>query len=198
MASAVRSSRIGLAGRSQKSPPAFELLESKLRPPHERTGTVSRAKLIGLLESARETPIVVVAAGPGWGKTTLLAQWASVSERPFAWLSIDESDNDPIVLLTYLAVALDRVSPLDRSVFDALGHPACRSRRRSSRVWARLLRRWTSRSSSSWTTCTCSRAGQCRDAVAALARHVPGGLAAGALRARRAGAAAGSASRPRA
>ena len=38
----------------------------------------------------------------------------------FAWVSVDEKDNDPIVLLTYVAVALDRVSPLDPSVFDAL------------------------------------------------------------------------------
>ena len=123
MANNLRSSRTGRAGGSQTAAPAFDLLESKLRPPHERTGTVSRARLIGQLESARETPIAVVSAGPGWGKTTLLAQWASVSQRPFAWLSLDEGDNDPIVLLTYLAVALDRASPLDPRVFDALGSP---------------------------------------------------------------------------
>ena len=175
MASAVRSSRIALAGGSEKSPPAFELLESKLRPPHERTGTVSRAKLIGLLESARETPIVVVAAGPGWGKTTLLAQWASVSERPFAWLSIDESDNDPIVLLTYLAVALDRVSPLDRSVFDALGSPG-------ASVEATVVPRLGAALSAMGQPLVLvlddlhlleSRAGW--DVVTALARHVPEG-----------------------
>ena len=84
---------------------------------------MSRAKLIALADGARDTPIVVVSAGPGWGKTTLLAQWASVSERPFAWLSIDEGDNDPIVLLTYVAVALDRVSPVDPIVFDTLASP---------------------------------------------------------------------------
>ena len=46
---------------------------------------------------------------PGWGKTTLLAQWAVQSPRAFAWVSVDENDNDPIVLLTYVAAALDRV-----------------------------------------------------------------------------------------
>ena len=64
-----------------------------------------------------------MSAGPGWGKTTLLAQWASRRERPFAWVSVDEKDNDPIVLLTYVAAALDRVSPLDPSVFQALASP---------------------------------------------------------------------------
>ena len=123
MATDVRSSRMGRASGAQRSAPAFDLLESKLRPPHERSGTVSRAKLIALVDGARDTPVVVVSAGPGWGKTTLLAQWASVSERPFAWLSIDEGDNDPIVLLTYVAVALDRVAPVDPTVFDALASP---------------------------------------------------------------------------
>ena len=60
---------------------------------------------------------------PRLGKTTLLAQWSSQSPRPFAWVSVDENDNDPIVLLTYVAAALDRVTPLDASVFDALASP---------------------------------------------------------------------------
>ena len=73
--------------------------------------------------SPSAAPVVVLSAGPGWGKTTLLAQWASRSRRPFAWVSVDENDNDPIVLLTYVAVALDRISPIDPSVFDALASP---------------------------------------------------------------------------
>ena len=84
---------------------------------------MSRGKLISVLESSRAAPVVFVSAGPGWGKTTLLAQWAASSERPFAWVNVDESDNDPIVLLTYVAVALDRVAPLDPRVFDSLGTP---------------------------------------------------------------------------
>ena len=102
---------------------AFELLESKLLPPQGRSGSVSRAKLIRVLESARAAPVVFVSAAPGWGKTTLLAQWAATSKRPFAWVDVDERDNDPIVLLTYVAAALDRVSRLDQSVFDALASP---------------------------------------------------------------------------
>src|SRR5215211_8279494 len=104
--------------------PAFELLESKLRPPRIRDGAVPRAALMTLVEErSASMPIVFLSAGPGWGKTTLLGQWASRSRRPFAWVSIDENDNDPIVLLTYIAVALDRISPLDVGVFDALASP---------------------------------------------------------------------------
>jgi LuxR family maltose regulon positive regulatory protein len=103
---------------------AFELLESKLSPPRLRDGTVSRRDLIGVMEECSGSmPIVSLSAGAGWGKTTLLAQWASRSQRPFAWVSADEKDNDPIVLLTYVATALDRVSPLDPAVFEALALP---------------------------------------------------------------------------
>jgi LuxR family maltose regulon positive regulatory protein len=85
---------------------------------------VSRLELVSRLEEQSETtPLVLVSAGPGWGKTTLLAQWAAHSQRPFAWVSIDGDDNDPVVLLTYIAVALDRVSPLDDGVFAALASP---------------------------------------------------------------------------
>jgi LuxR family transcriptional regulator, maltose regulon positive regulatory protein len=104
------------------SAPPFDLLESKLLEPRVRTGILPRDGLISALERSR-TPVVCLSAGPGWGKTTLLAQWASKSERSFAWLSVDERDNDPIVLLTYVAVALDRVSPLDPSVFQGLASP---------------------------------------------------------------------------
>ncbi len=103
--------------------PALELLESKLLPPQSRGGPVAREQLITLAEGSREIPVVVLSAGPGWGKTTLLAQWGARSQRPFAWVSVDENDNDPIVLLTYVAAALDRVSPLDPTVFEALASP---------------------------------------------------------------------------
>src|SRR6185503_19010324 len=99
-------------------------LESKLRPPRVRDETVPREALISRLEErSGSAPIVFLSAGPGWGKTTLLAEWASRSTRPFAWVSVDEQDNDPILLLTYVATALDRLSPLDPGVFDALVTP---------------------------------------------------------------------------
>ena len=76
-----------------------------------------------MLEELDTAPVVSLSAGPGWGKTPLLTQWRARSRRPFAWVAIDEDDNDPIVLLTYVAAALDRVSQFDASVFDALATP---------------------------------------------------------------------------
>ena len=100
--------------------PAFPLLESKLTPPFEREGMVSRANLLDWLEASAATPVVAMSAPTGYGKTVLAAEWAKRDLRPVVWLSIDRHDNDPAVLLTYLAVGLDRVEPIDPAVFDAL------------------------------------------------------------------------------
>src|SRR3954469_19115954 len=98
----------------------IEILESKLYTPNVRPGVVTRPELIGRLRGARGVPTVAVVAPAGYGKTTQLALWAEADERPFAWVSLDEHDNDPIVLLTHLAVALHRISPLPPEAFAAL------------------------------------------------------------------------------
>ena len=46
-----------------------------------------------------------VTAPGGYGKTTLLAQWAARGAGRVAWLSLDERDNDPETLLAYIAAA---------------------------------------------------------------------------------------------
>src|SRR3954470_21203868 len=91
----------------------FDLLESKLRPPRASGRGITRTDVVEQLNRAGGTPVMMLCAGAGYGKTTALAQWAvSGTDRPFAWVSVDRHDNDPIVLLTYVAVALDRVAPV--------------------------------------------------------------------------------------
>jgi LuxR family transcriptional regulator, maltose regulon positive regulatory protein len=100
--------------------PPFPILESKLAPAPGRPGIVSRGNLLDQLEASAATPVVAVCAPAGYGKTVLAAEWAERDPRPFVWLSIDRQDNDPAVLLTYLAVGLDRVEPIDPAVLSAL------------------------------------------------------------------------------
>jgi LuxR family maltose regulon positive regulatory protein len=101
----------------------FELVVSKLRRPSARPGTVRRSQLIELLARGDPRAVVSVVAPAGYGKTTLLSQWAQRDGQPFAWVSLDERDNDPKVLLTYVAEALDAVEPIGERVFDALASP---------------------------------------------------------------------------
>ena len=113
-----RDRRSQCAGR-----PGSDLVVSKLRRPLIRPGTVRRSRLIEWLARGDVRPIVSVVAPPGYGKTTLLSQWARGNGQSFAWVSVDEGDNDPKVLLTYVAEALNAVEPIDERVFDALASP---------------------------------------------------------------------------
>jgi LuxR family maltose regulon positive regulatory protein len=86
------------------------LLDAKLSVPLPRPGAVSRAELI---ETARASDcrLVGVTAPAGYGKSTLLVQWALAEDRRVAWVSLDRFDDDPAILLTLLASAYARVSP---------------------------------------------------------------------------------------
>ena len=97
----------------------FSLPESKFHPPPARTGVVARTALVERL-AGTQAPIISVTAPPGYGKTTLLAQWAERIRPRMAWLSCDDGDNDPVVLLSALAVALDRIGPVDPAIVSAI------------------------------------------------------------------------------
>ena len=110
-----------ISGGDHRTAPrlAFELLESKFHAPVTRPGIVARTALVDRLAAA-QAPVVTVVAPPGYGKTTLLAQWAERVWPRVAWVSCDNGDNDPVVLLSALAVALDRIEPIDPAVFWVL------------------------------------------------------------------------------
>src|SRR6516164_9601431 len=155
--------------------PAFDLVLSKLHRPLVRPGTIRRSSLIDRLARGDPGPIVSVVAPAGYGKTTLLAQWAERNEAAFAWVSVDEADNDPKVLLTYVAEALNAVQPVGRRVFDALASPA-------SSVPGSVVPRLGSAFASMTTPVVLVlddvhvlRNSECRAALSVLADHVPGG-----------------------
>ena len=70
--------------------PVFDLVVSKLRRPVVRRGTVPRWSLIDRLARDDLRPIVSVVAPAGYGKTTLLAQWAERYGQAVAWVSVDD------------------------------------------------------------------------------------------------------------
>ena len=113
---------MGEGDRRRWSELPFALVESKFHPPWARSGIVPRTVLVDRL-LANPAPVVCVVAPAGYGKTTLLAQWVQQEPRPVAWVSVDRRDNDPTVLLAYLAAALDRVQRIDPAVVQALTAP---------------------------------------------------------------------------
>jgi LuxR family maltose regulon positive regulatory protein len=111
----------------------IDLLESKLHPPPQRHGVVLRAALLDRIAAA-DQPVVSIMAPTGYGKTTLLAQWSQRAAPRAAWLTVDQRDNDPAVLLESVAAALDRVDPLPPAVVEAM-----EARRPVHAVMGRLL-----------------------------------------------------------
>ena len=100
----------------------FDILAVKLAVPLSRPGMVGQADVIARLCASRSRLVTVVAPA-GYGKTTLLARWAKADRRPFAWVALDKHDDDPVVLMRYIAAALNRVGPVAPAVFDALDGP---------------------------------------------------------------------------
>ena len=87
----------------------------------QRPEIVSRERLVQRLAQARDVPLALLIAPAGYGKTTLLEDWAAHDGRPFAWLTLDSESNDPARLLSSIARALDTVEPLEPAARETLG-----------------------------------------------------------------------------
>jgi LuxR family maltose regulon positive regulatory protein len=86
---------------------------TKLEIPPHREGLVPRMALVSLLAGAEHTRVTMLSAPAGSGKTTLLQQWhlGAPASQPFAWLSLEPSDDDPVRFWTCVIEALRTVAP---------------------------------------------------------------------------------------
>jgi LuxR family transcriptional regulator, maltose regulon positive regulatory protein len=111
------------------------LLQTKLHIPPLRAGLIPRPRLIGRLNAGLDGRLNLISAPAGYGKTTLVTEWlSSITLAPLsvetglgmrvAWLSLDESDNDPRRFLGYLLATLKRVhAEIGRAVEAMLRSP---------------------------------------------------------------------------
>jgi LuxR family maltose regulon positive regulatory protein len=97
------------------------LLATKVRVPPQSPHVVHRTRLIDDIEqTVSDYKLILLSAPAGYGKTTLLSQWAKASRYPVAWLSISEDDNDIERFLRYLLVAWEEAQPGVKE--STLGH----------------------------------------------------------------------------
>lgn len=90
------------------------LISTKIQPPALREALVERPRLLRLLDRAAAGKLAIVSSPAGFGKSTLLSQWAARAARgrgAVAWLSVDALDNEPARFLKYVTAALHRVDP---------------------------------------------------------------------------------------
>lgn len=92
------------------------LLATKVVPPTIPRGFLRRERLDKALDAAVTGPVTLVSAGPGWGKTLVVASWLrqqeSVPSPPrgprVAWLTLDSDDNEPRIFWTGVLASLRR------------------------------------------------------------------------------------------
>jgi len=92
------------------SKPPIIVIRTKLYPPPIPAKHINREALEADLEAGVGLPLTVVSAPAGYGKSTLISHWMQNRGAPGAWLSLDESDSDIRVFLTYFVAALRTVS----------------------------------------------------------------------------------------
>jgi LuxR family transcriptional regulator, maltose regulon positive regulatory protein len=90
--------------------------------PSLRRGVVDRPRVRGALDAGRDASLTLVAAPAGYGKTTAVRAWCATLDAALAWVALDAGDNDPVLLWSYVATAVDRVrSGLGRGALRRLG-----------------------------------------------------------------------------
>jgi LuxR family maltose regulon positive regulatory protein len=87
------------------------ILTTKLYIPPPPPKVVTRPRLIEQLNQGVHRKLTLISGPAGFGKTTLASEWVAGCDRPVAWLSLDEGDNDPARFLTYLVAALQTIAP---------------------------------------------------------------------------------------
>ena len=151
------------------------------RRPRDRRSSLVTHWSIALLPRRMCRSLSVVAP-PGYGKTTLLAQWRQRDPSHVAWLSLDRHDNDLGQLLSYTAAALDRVEPVDQNLLKAplSGHSVAAAASRLAGAMSGMKERVTL----VFDHVEQLENDECLDTVAELALHLPVGarLRAGIVR----------------
>jgi ATP/maltotriose-dependent transcriptional regulator MalT len=89
----------------------FVAVRTKLLVPDLRRGQVTRRELMHALENGRTRRLTIVSAPTGFGKTSTLSAWAAASPARFAWVSLDEGDDEPVRFWSYLVAAIESAAP---------------------------------------------------------------------------------------
>ena len=100
------------------------ILKTKLFIPPFKNDMIRRPYLVERINSGMDRKVVLVSAPAGFGKSTLLAEWAVQNEVPVAWVSLDKSENDARTFLSYLIASVQQIYPgLGDASLSALNMP---------------------------------------------------------------------------
>ncbi len=97
----------------------WALVEDQLHVPADRPGLIDRWALVDELIAASDRRVIALSAPVGFGKRTLLAQWARRDDRPFAWVSLGPGDGSASQLFILIAAAVARTLGIPSAEFNA-------------------------------------------------------------------------------
>jgi LuxR family maltose regulon positive regulatory protein len=86
-----------------------QLLKTKLYVPPLRSNVVRRPRLVRQLNEGLARRLTLISAPAGFGKTTMLSEWAAAAKRPVAWITLDGADNDPARFWSHVIAALQMI-----------------------------------------------------------------------------------------
>jgi LuxR family maltose regulon positive regulatory protein len=82
------------------------IIITKILVPKKRSGLFQRPRLLNFIHNHIQRKLILVSAAAGYGKTSLLADFAHNTEIPVCWYALDASDRDPSVLAEYLIATI--------------------------------------------------------------------------------------------
>jgi LuxR family transcriptional regulator, maltose regulon positive regulatory protein len=115
---------------TRTAPASVPLLFTKLIRPRAPAALVVRERLLRQLDSVLSHRLTLLSAGGGWGKTSLLSQWASQHLHPVAWISLDLLDNDLtrfwVALISALQTCIPSVGAVAIGMLQSAERPSSR------------------------------------------------------------------------
>jgi LuxR family maltose regulon positive regulatory protein len=89
----------------------YPITQTKISIPRRRSDLISRQRLLDLLNGFMDTRLAIIAAPAGYGKTSLLIDFAHQSQLPICWQTIDRLDQDILRFLVHFIAAIRKRFP---------------------------------------------------------------------------------------
>lgn len=100
---------------------AYPLIHTKIKTPRRRQNLLHRQRLVDFIHDNIHHKLILIAAGAGYGKTTLLIDYAHDTDLPVCWYSLDANDAHPLIFLEYLVASIrSRFPHFGESILQAL------------------------------------------------------------------------------
>ena len=85
------------------------ILKTKLFIPPVQDGVITRPRLLNRINQNLHKKVLFINAPAGFGKSTLLAEWATQSKIAVSWVSLDKTENEPVNFLSYLIAGVQSI-----------------------------------------------------------------------------------------